>query len=116
MILVRIDHPYLRVGCHRWCQSIMGVIHRVRPYFRKLTVRKHLYGHIRTIVVYFLHLLSSIYYSVAMHRQKDKKINILLSGDVNPEPIPSRRGLLEDSPYYLVGATCLSCDWSRPRT
>jgi hypothetical protein len=61
-------------------------------------------------------LLSSIYYSVVMHQQKDKKINILLSGDVNPEPIPSRRGLLEDSPYYLVGATCLSCDWSRPRT
>jgi hypothetical protein len=32
-ILVRTDHPYLRVGCHSWYQSITGVIHHVRPYF-----------------------------------------------------------------------------------
>jgi hypothetical protein len=55
-------------------------------------------------------LLSAIYFSVMTHRQKGKKVSILSPGDVNPEPIPSRRDLLEDSPYRAVGATCPSCD------
>jgi hypothetical protein len=33
MILVKTNHPYLRVGHHNCYQSIMGVIHRVRPIF-----------------------------------------------------------------------------------
>jgi hypothetical protein len=72
-------------------------------------VRIHLDAHIRTIVVltggkltwiYFPHLLS-----VTMHRRQGKKVSIFPLGDVNPGPVPSRRGLLEDSPYRVVGAT-----------
>jgi hypothetical protein len=29
MILVRTNHPYLRVGHHSWYQSITGVMHCV---------------------------------------------------------------------------------------
>jgi hypothetical protein len=114
--------PCLRAECHSWYQSITGVIHHVRLYFCKTMVRKCLDAHIRTIVVliggkltgiYFLHLLYSIYYSVTTHLQKGKKVNFLPSADVNPRPIPLRRGLLESSPYHAVGATCLSCDWPR---
>jgi hypothetical protein len=70
------NHPCLRVGCHSWYQSITGVIHRVRPYFRKSMVRKFLDAHIRIILVltggklteiYFLHLLYVIYYFVTAY-------------------------------------------------
>jgi hypothetical protein len=68
-------------------------------------VRIHLDVHIRTIVVltggnltrfYFLQLLYAIYYYIMTHLRPGKKVSILPSGDVNPGPIPSRRGLLED--------------------
>jgi hypothetical protein len=49
--------------------------------------------------------------SVTMHLRQGKKVSILPSGDMNPGPVPSRRGLFEDSPYHAVGVTCLSCDW-----
>jgi hypothetical protein len=93
--------------------------------FLKTTARKHLEAHIRTIVVltggkltgiYFLHFLYAIYYFVMMHLRQGKKVSILPLGDVNFEPVPSRRGLLEDSPYLAVGAACSSCDWPRLRT
>jgi hypothetical protein len=83
-------------------------------------VRIRLDAYIRTIVVltcgkltriYFLHLLSTIYFSVTTRQQKGKKVSILPPGDVNPGPIPSRRGLLENSPYRVVGDLCPSCDW-----
>jgi hypothetical protein len=51
MILFRTNHPYLRVGHHRWYQSITGVVHHVQSYFKKPTVMKYLEAHIRTIVV-----------------------------------------------------------------
>jgi hypothetical protein len=44
---------------------------------------------------YFLYLLS-----VMTHRRQGKKVSIL-------PPVPSRRGLLEDSPYRAVGG-CVS--------
>jgi hypothetical protein len=121
MILVVTNHPCLGVGCHRWYQSIMGIIYRVRSYFQKFTVRKPLEAHIRTIVVltcgnltgiYFLHLLYTIYYSIMTHLRQGKKVSFLPPSDVNLGPIPSRRGLLEDSLYYVVGVACLSCDES----
>jgi hypothetical protein len=65
---------------------------------------------------YFLHLLSAIYFSVMTHIRQGKKVSILPSDDVNPGPVPSRQGLLEDSPYCAVGVACLSCDKSRPCT
>jgi hypothetical protein len=74
--------------------------------------RIHLNTHIRTIVVliggkltgfYFLHL-----FSVTMHLRQGKKVSILPPGDVNPRSVPSRRGLLEGSPYRAVGAACPS--------
>jgi hypothetical protein len=82
-------------------------------------VRKGLYIYIRTIVVliggkltdfYFLHLLYVIYYSVTTHIRPGKKVSILSSGDVNSGPVPSREGLVEDSPYRVVWVACLSCD------
>jgi hypothetical protein len=59
-------------------------------------------GHIKTIVVltggklieiYFQHLLY-----VTTHRRQGKKVSIIPPGDLNPGPVPSRRGLLKDSP------------------
>jgi hypothetical protein len=117
MILVMTNDPYLRVGRHNYYRNLTSVIHRVRSYFRKPTIR--------TIVIltggkltgfYFLPLLYAIYYSVMTHLQKGKKVGILPRGDVNSGPIPSRRGLLEDSSYRAVGAACLSCNWPQPRT
>jgi hypothetical protein len=84
-------------------------------------VRIRLDTHIRTIVVltggkltgiYFLHSLYAIYYSVMTHLRQGKKVSILPSGDVNPGSVPSRRGLLEDSPYSVVGTVCPSCESS----
>jgi hypothetical protein len=99
MILIMINHPCLRVGHHNWYQSITGVIHRVRSYFQKSTVRKRLDAHIRTIVVltggklteiYFLHLLYAVYFSIVAHRRIGKKLSFLPRGDVNPGPVSSR--------------------------
>jgi hypothetical protein len=39
------------------------------------------------------------------HLRQRKKVSILPSGDVDPELVASRRDLLEDSPYRVVGAT-----------
>jgi hypothetical protein len=120
MILVRIDHPCLRVGRHRWYQSHYGYNTSRTVLFSKIAVRICLDALIRTIVVltggkltwiYFLHL-----HFVTMHRRQGKMVSILPPGDVNPGPIPSRRGLLEDNPYRAVGAACSSCDESRPYT
>jgi hypothetical protein len=106
-ILVRTNHPCLRVGCHSWYQSLTSIIPRWRPYFLKPTVTILLDAHIRTVVVltgdkitwiYFSHLLS-----VTTHRWQGKKVSIFPPGDVNPGPVPSRRGLLEDSFYCVVG-------------
>jgi hypothetical protein len=41
---------------------------------------------------------------VMTHLRQGKEVSILSPGDVNPGPIPSRRGLLEDSPYRAVRA------------
>jgi hypothetical protein len=62
-------------------------------------VRIHFHAHIRTILVltggklteiYFVYLLSVIYFLVTKHIRQDKKVSILSPGDVNPGPIPSR--------------------------
>jgi hypothetical protein len=62
---------------------------------------------IRTIVVltggnlagiYFLYLLSAIYFSVTTHLHQGKKVSILMQGDVDSVPVASRRGLLEAVP------------------
>jgi hypothetical protein len=107
-ILVRTNHLFLMVGCHSWYQSFTIIISHWLPYFQKPTVRIRLDAHIRTISVltcgkltriYFLHLLS-----VTTHRWQGKKVSILLSGDVNPGPVPSRWGLLEDNAFRVVGA------------
>jgi hypothetical protein len=54
--------------------------------------------------------------SVTTHLRQGKNASILPPGDVNPGPVPSRRGLLKDSLYRAVGVACPSCDESRPRT
>jgi hypothetical protein len=55
-------------------------------------------------------LRSANYFSVTTHLRQGKKVSILLSDDVNPGPIPSRWGLIKDSPYRVVGSACPSCD------
>jgi hypothetical protein len=106
-ILVRTDHPYLGVECHSWYQSHTSIIRHWRPYFRKPTVRTRFNAHIRTIVVitgdkltviYFLYLLSAIYFFVTMHLWQGKKVSIVVPGDVDSGPVASRRGLLEAVP------------------
>jgi hypothetical protein len=86
--------------------------------FSKTAFRIRLDAHIRTIVVlisgklagiYFLHLLSIIYFPVMSHRWKGKKVSILPPDDVNPGPVPSRWGLLQDSLYRVLDAACPSC-------
>jgi hypothetical protein len=83
--------------------------------FSKTTVRICLDAHIRIIVVltggkliriYFLYLLHAIYFSVTTHLCPGKKISILPLADAKLRPVLSRRGLLEDSPYHVVGAMC----------
>jgi hypothetical protein len=65
-------------------------------------VRIRFNAHIRTIVVlkggkligiYFLYLLS-----VTTHLRQDKKVSILMPGDVDSGSVASRRGLLEVVP------------------
>jgi hypothetical protein len=106
-ILVRTDHPCLGVGCHSWYQSHTSIIRHRRPYFQKPTVRIRFNAHIRTIVVltggkltgiYFLYLLSAIYFSVTMHLCQGKKVSTLVLGDVDSGPVASRTGLLEAVP------------------
>jgi hypothetical protein len=62
MILVRTNHPRLRVGHQSWYQSITGVIHRVRSYFQKPMVRIRLDARIRIIVVLTGGKLTGIYF------------------------------------------------------
>jgi hypothetical protein len=75
--------------------------------FLKTAMRICLDAHIRTIVVltgvkltwiYFLYLLSAIYFSVTMHLRQGKKVSILVPGDVNSGPVASRQDLLEAIP------------------
>jgi hypothetical protein len=106
-ILVRTNHPYLRLERHSWYQSLTSIIPCWRPYFWKPTMRICLDAHIRTIIVLTCGKLTIIYFphllSVTTHRRQGKNVSILQTGDVNPRPIPSRWGLLEDSPYCAIG-------------
>jgi hypothetical protein len=65
-------------------------------------------ANIRTVVVLIGGKLVGIYFphlfSIMTHQRQGKKIIILPPGDVDLGPVPSRRGLLEDSPYRAVGA------------
>jgi hypothetical protein len=96
-ILVRTNYHCLRVRRHRWYQSHYSYNTSCMVIFLKTTVWIHLDARITGI--YFLYLLF-----VMTHRRQGKKVSILPSGDVNPRPVPSRRGLLEDNAYRVVGA------------
>jgi hypothetical protein len=70
-ILVKTNHPYLRVGRHSWYQSRTSIIRHRRPYFQKTYGEDSFNVCIRTIVVltsgkvigiYFMYLLSIIYF------------------------------------------------------
>jgi hypothetical protein len=104
MILVRTDHPCLRVGHHRWYQSHYGYNTSRTILFLKT------YGEDMLRCPYMDYSSLNRWQanrdllSVTMHRRQGKKVCILPSGDLNPRPVPSRWGLLEDSPYHAVGA------------
>jgi hypothetical protein len=115
MILVMTDHPCLKVGRHKWYQSLTGIIHRVRSYFWKnysedtLTCSYKDYNSLnrwQANRVLLSALLSANYFSVTMRLRQGKKVSILPLGDVNLGSIPSRWGLLEDSPYRVIGVVC----------
>jgi hypothetical protein len=62
-------------------------------------VRIRFNARIRTIVIltgdkltgiYFLYLLSTIYFSITTHLRQGKKVSILVPGDVNFGPVASR--------------------------
>jgi hypothetical protein len=70
-------------------------------------VRIHFNTRITTIVVliggkltgiYFLYLLSAIYFSIMTHLRQGKKVSILVPGDVDSGSVASRRGLPEAVP------------------
>jgi hypothetical protein len=93
--------------------------------FLKTYSEEMLDAHIRTTEVltrdkltrfYFSYLLYAIYYSITAYLRLGKKLSFLPLDDVNPRPVPSRWGLLEDSPYRAIGVVYLSCDWPRPHT
>jgi hypothetical protein len=96
MILVMTNHPYLRVGRHRWYQSYYENNTSCMVLFSKITVSLRLDAYIRTILVlkggkltgiYFLHLLYVIYFLVITHLRPGKKVSILSLDDVNPGPV-----------------------------
>jgi hypothetical protein len=64
MILVRTDHPYLRVGRHSWYQNRYGYNTSRTVLFSKTTVRIRLDAHIRTIVVLTGGKLTGIYFCI----------------------------------------------------
>jgi hypothetical protein len=106
MILPKTDHICLRVGRHRWYQSIMGLIHHVRSYFWKPTVRICLDVYIMTMIVltggkltgiYFLHLLS-----VTTHLRQGKKVSIVPCGWCESRTCPLK--------MRLTWGQSLSCD------
>jgi cytochrome c biogenesis protein ResB len=94
MILVKINHPCLRVRCHSWYQSHYGYNTSRTVLFLKTAVRMHVDAHIRTIVVLIGGKLTAIYFLyllfVTTHLRQGKKVSILPPGDVNSGPVPSR--------------------------
>jgi hypothetical protein len=107
MILIRTDHPYLRVGRHILYQSHYGYNTLRTVLFSKTTVRIHLDAHINTIVVltdgkitgiYFRYLFLCNLLFATMHLRQGKKVSILMPGDVNSDPVASMRDLLEAVP------------------
>jgi hypothetical protein len=73
-------------------------------------VRKYLDAHIRTIVVLIGGKLTVILLFYNDAPTQGNKVCLFPRGDVNTGPVPSRLGLLEDSPYHAVGVACLLCD------
>jgi hypothetical protein len=115
MILVRTNHPCLRVWRHSWYQSYYGYNTSRTVLFSKTYYEDALrcsYKDYSSLTKWQANrdLLSAIYFSITTHRWKGNKVRILPSGDVNPGLIPSRQGLLEDS-HYRVDRGCVSVVW-----
>jgi hypothetical protein len=62
MILVKTDHPCLRVGHQRWYQSHYGYNISCTVLFSKTAVRIRVDAHIMTIVVLTTDKLTGIYF------------------------------------------------------
>jgi hypothetical protein len=66
--------------------------------FSNTTVRIRFNARIRLVVltggkligIYLMYLLYAIYFSVTMHLRQDKKVSILVPGDVDFGPVASR--------------------------
>jgi hypothetical protein len=102
MILVRTDHPCLRVGRHSWYQSHYGPIFKNRgedmlrcPYKDYSSLNRWQANRDLLSVFAFCKLLP-----VMTHLCQGKKVRILMSGDVDFGPVALRRDLLE--PVLIV--------------
>jgi hypothetical protein len=107
MILVRTDHPCLRVRRHSWYQSHYGyntscpvLFFENRgedtlrcPHEDYSSLNRWQANRDLLSVFTFRNLLP-----VTTHLRQCKKVSILMPGDVNSDPVASRRGLLEAVP------------------
>jgi hypothetical protein len=107
MILVRIDHPCLRVGYHSWYRSHYGynISHTILflktygeemrrcPHKDYSSLNRRQANRDLLSVFIFCHLLF-----VTTPLRQGKKVSILPSGDMNPGLVASRQGLLEVVP------------------
>jgi hypothetical protein len=105
-ILVKTNHPCLRVRRHGWYQSRMSIIWHWRSYFWKSTVSICFNAHIRTIIVLTGDKLTGIYFlqftfcnDTPMPRQEGKSHP---AGWCESRTRPLKTRLLEDSPYRAI--------------
>jgi hypothetical protein len=128
---LRVCHATSHIRKHlnahiRWqCNWVLPSAFPFKTHYSITTARKHLDAHIRTIVVLIGGKLTEftfcIYFQNLLFYNDTptticKKVSFLPPGDVNLGPVPSRQGLLEDSPYRVICATCLLCNWLWPHT
>jgi hypothetical protein len=104
MIMVRTDHPCLRVRHHSWYQNCYGYNTSRTVLFSKTydeNTLRCLYKDYSSLdrCQANMDLLSAFTFCnllyVTMHLRQGKKVSMLMSGDVNSGPVASRRGLLE---------------------
>jgi hypothetical protein len=98
MILVMTDHHCLRVGRHSWYQSHYGYNISHTGLFSKTYDEDMLRCPYKDYSSLNMWQVNRNLLSVTTYLRQDKKVSILMPGDVNSGPITSRRGLLEAVP------------------
>jgi hypothetical protein len=104
MILVWTNRPSLGWGCHCWYQSHYGYNTSHTVLFLNTYGEDTLRCPYKDYSSLNRWQANRDLLSIMTHQRQGNKVSILPPGDVNPGPVPSRRGLLVDSPYCAVGA------------